>query len=152
MAAGDVVIGHAGVIKIDNAAGALTDYSGDVERATGTISEVSGGGYFVANSTWQQQTSETNAPKSWSVSITAVDSEGATELGGMVRAWLMGTRNHRTVELYQPDESAGSHKMSGEAKLVNPGSFVDITAGSGNPVRKSIQLAGHSTCTYAVVT
>ena len=153
MAAGDLIISHGGVFKMDNAAGSLTDYSDDVQDCTADIKVKRGNGYHVASTEWEQQVISDDLPKAATASVKFVDTEGATDLGGALRAWHMNaTDAARTIEVYDPDATAGSKKISGEFVLVNPGVMIQKSAGSGNARTASASFKGHGTIAYTVIT
>ena len=152
MAAGDVIIAHGGVFKLDNAAGSLTDYTSDVQNVTADIVKKRGGGYHIASTVWEQQVISDDTPKAATVSVTFVDSEGAAELGGILRAWHHGSDEARTVEVYDPDANAGSKKVSGEFVLQTPGVHIQKNAGSGNVRTATANMRGNGTIAYTVIT
>jgi len=109
MAIRDITVG---VIKVDDDSDTLTDISSQtadlqlqMERNSGT--------YNVLNS-GHMKTSE--GARSHTLTGNVIATDGATEGLAILQDWAQ-TGGLRTVELYAPDETSGSLKWVGEARL-----------------------------------
>lgn len=152
MAAGDVIIMHGGDFRLDNAGGTLTDYTSDMADVSVSVTLMRGS-YHVASALSPKQT--LNVPYSWTVNVTGLRKEGATGLQGIVSAWLNsmlgGSDELRSVQVSSPDTGTGSHQITGEVALQNPGETIKHTPGSGDAGKFSFVLNGDGNLTYQVV-
>lgn len=138
------------VFKLDNAAGSLVDLSGDVISVTLTYN-VKRGSYTTVDSKTPNRTLD--VPYDWQITAEYVKSkDDATGMYTHLNAWLTGTDNLRSVEVFNDDESAGSFKWSGEVAFGSPGNPVTKRGGSGDPETASVTLVGDGNLTYAIVT
>lgn len=135
------------VIKLDNAAGALVDISGQSNRVEiqlqNTIAE-----FRPFSTQWKQRKV---VGKDAPVTVAGVYSSNDAEARGLLMGWWSGgTDTARTLEIYAPDENAGSDKISGEFVLSNFQTTLDSEA--DDFVRWTAELMPNGTVTHAEVT
>lgn len=138
---------HSAVLKMDATEGAtaVTDYSSSVLSLTGTPThEVSE--HYTVDSVWAKQT---QGGQMLELDITVV--AGSALHQRVLTAW--GTPESATCsfEVYKPDSTTGSLKLSGEAVIQADGDVFAPEGGSADVEEASFKLRSHSTVTYATV-
>lgn len=125
---------NVGVLKIDNDSATLTDISAGVEDVTlaGTKNT---GQYNVLNSV-HMKTSE--GARAHTLSGNCIRTDGASDAYALLADWW-DEGGLRTVEVYDPDETTGSYKWTGEARLE---SFTPVAknASSGDPGKHAFNI------------
>lgn len=142
---------HQGVIKFDATAGAtaVTDISEGCVGFTSSLTKNRGGHFTIAND-WEQQT------------------VGGRRITGAIRARVDKTSNstydtlldfmmvsdesdRRTLELYTPDATTGSIKVSGECVLEAGNNILNVVGGSGEAQIADFNYVFDGTVTIAAV-
>lgn len=142
--------GSAGVVKLDNASGTLTDYSSAIESAnmgfTGNAQP-----FYTLGSHFAQTP---DSKKAWTVDLTMFAEIGATGIYGMITAWVINNAipGAKTISIGVPDlTTTGSITYTGEVKCNSIPQMIQVNAAGGQPQRATVQLMGDGTLTQAVV-
>lgn len=138
---------HKGAFKMDasSTATAVTDYSTHVVGIVPKPKKNVGGHHTIGND-WEQQT---EGGKSLELEIKVRVDKTTSSLYYILSDWMMVGTGARTCEIYTPDTSVGSLKISGEFYIVNPDKLADIQGGKGDAQIASFTLRGDSTIVLA---
>ena len=145
------LIQNLAVVKIDSAAGTLTDYSDTI--STCQVTQTAGtGAYNTFASAWQEKPADGTGPMKASITITGpVDLTAGSAYDRLLA--LHGTGGLVTFEGYTPDETAGSIKYTGEIGFAS-GTAITIMAtdsSAGGVQTFSVTLESSGAMTQSVV-
>lgn len=145
---------HLGVVKFDNAAGSITDYSAEVIDGILNI-KPNLGGHHVLGTRGEIQTV---GGYTGDITITVETNTGTTSAYYVLNIWATSTTTatytaSKSFELYAPDSSTtGSIKWTGEMFPSDLGNGIDLKAGAGDVHKTSFKLKTSGNLTsYTVV-
>jgi len=102
------------VFKVDNDSDTLVDVTDTVENVE--MSGTRANGRY--NGLGSSDTKVSEGPRSTTITGTALGTDGATDAYSIFEGWWE-SGGARTFEAYDPDETTGSLKWTGEAKLTS---------------------------------
>lgn len=139
-----------GVVKLDGTSGTLSDISAQVVDCSVTPRLTVGSYYTLASR--DEVTVEGKVPRGYDISMTIVKTDGASDAYAIIESWLTGTSlAAKTIELYDPDTTTGSHKATGEVVLVSVGPVLRKAANSGDAQTVTVQMRATNGLTLGTV-
>ena len=142
--------GAAGVVKLDNVSGVLTDYSASIMSATLNINGNAQPFYTLGS----KYANAPDSKKSWSVDLVFYAETGSTGAYGMITDWLMNNDipGAKTLLIGTPDATTtGSQTFTGEVKCDSISPAASIDASGGRPQQLTARLMGDGALTKATV-
>jgi hypothetical protein len=122
---------HNGVIKFDvtNGATAVTDISSGCIGFSCSLTK-NRGGHFTLSNDWEQQT--IGGRRANGTIRARVEKESSTTYDYLLDFVMVADESdRRTLELYSPDATTGSIKVSGEAVIEAANNILNVQGGSG---------------------
>ena len=103
---------------LDNDGGTLTDISGSSNAIDATWTNTVGSVTTFGASGWTK--SNSGCMKNGTISLTVLGTTAATEAFTTLTDWFFNhSGDARTLTWYEPDKNVGSHKFSGEVRLLS---------------------------------
>lgn len=145
---------HLGVVKFDNAAGSITDYSAEVISASLNVKPITGGHHTLS----ARGEITTVGGYTGDITIEVESLTGTTAAYYVLNIWATSVTTatytaSKSFEFYSPDAStSGSIKWTGEMMPNDLGNGIDIAAGKGDVQKSSFKLKTTGNLTsYTVV-
>lgn len=145
---------HLGVVKFDNAAGSITDYSAEVIAATLNMKPMLGEHHVLGTRGGIQ----TVGGYTGDITIDVETNTGTTAAYYVLNIWALSATTatytaSKSFEFYSPDSStSGSVKYTGEMFPSDLGNGIDLGAGKGDVQKASFKLKTSGNLTaYTVV-
>lgn len=130
---------HDAIFKFDNELDTLVDVSDSITSLTLDMT-VNGGQFHTLGSRWANSL---EGGIMGTVTVNYINDTSSTSFAGLVRSWLLHQTNKagvRSLQIQQPDGSAGSTQYDLEVYAGGSAQLVNATAGSGDPQSLSITL------------
>lgn len=106
------------VIYLDNDAGTPADISGSSNAISATWTNSTASISTFGASGWQK--SNSGCMKNGTITLTVLGSTAATEAFSSLTDWFFNhSSTARTLTWYEPNKNVGSHKFSGECRLIS---------------------------------
>lgn len=151
---GTPILQNAAVVKLDDAAGSLADYSDQI-TASSITPRIQVGSFYVL-STREEQQGQGAGPRGYDISLTVLKTDGADDLYDRLMDMGAGTGstgelNAISFECYDNDEESGSEKWAGEVVLTSIGAPVTKTANSGEVTTVTFGFRSHGGLVRSIV-